>query len=96
MWSTLRLHAVDRNETAVNVVCVCVREREREVLSGLVPARAILSRREETNSSHIPPLVAERTPFQNTQGPRKNKNLVMGPDKARDQNLLCWRRPAIF
>jgi hypothetical protein len=42
-----------------------------------------------------PPLVEEEDPFKKTlSGLGGNKNVVMGPDGSRNQEWLCWWRPA--
>jgi hypothetical protein len=48
------------------------------------------SRREVTSSSQTLPLFEEEAPFKARDFLEK-KNTVMGPDEARNQELLCWR-----
>lgn len=51
------------------------------------------SRRGETTNSETPLDVEEEALFHNTRKSGKNKN-VIAPDRARNQERLCWRGPA--
>jgi hypothetical protein len=96
MRSAPRLYAV---ETAVSGVCVCVceREREREREGHLVsecPLDRPLIEKEWPVAVRSLLLLKRRSYFKTRKSLRKNKNMVMGPDKAQNQDLLYWRRPA--
>jgi hypothetical protein len=47
-----------------------------------------------TSSSQTPPLVEEEAPF--ARKSLEKKNMVMGPDGTRNQELFCWRGPQQF
>jgi hypothetical protein len=46
-----------------------------------------------SSNNQTPPPFEEETPFQKRKSLGK-KNMVMGPDGTRNQELLCWRGPA--
>jgi hypothetical protein len=64
-------------------------DRERELLVSECPLERTLV---EGVRSFI--LLKRRLNLKTRKSLRKNKSIVMGPDKAQNQDLLCWRRPA--
>jgi hypothetical protein len=45
-------------------------------------------------SGQTPPLYEKEAPIKKRKSLGKNKNVIMSPDGARNQELLCWRGPA--
>jgi hypothetical protein len=73
-----------------------VSKRERECVSDRMSEsqQSLPSRGGVASRIQTPPLVEEEAPFKNTYKSGKNKNMVMAPDGARNQERLCWRGPA--
>jgi hypothetical protein len=63
-----------------------VTERERERQQSHSPVEGMW-----ISSSQTPPLVEEEASFQNMLKSGKNKNMVMDPSGARNQEWLCWQ-----